>query len=310
MAEFQPTVDVPESEGVPLWRIRIRLFANNAHGLWLRLLGHPSAVAGLAVLVVILTVTVLAPHVAPYDPEKQDLFNRLAPPAWSGGSTAHLLGTDQLGRDLLSRIIYGGRISILVGFITTVISVVLGTLLGAAAGYFRGRFDALFSRFADFLMAFPFLIWAIGAMSVLGPGFANLVLALSFKGWVEFFRLVRGEVMAEKTKEYVEAARALGRSETTIILTEILPNIIHSVLVLATLRIGYFVVMEATLSFLGLGVGEATWGKMIDNGRDQMLNAWWIATFPGLALVALVLSINLLGEGLRDILDPRLQVNE
>jgi peptide/nickel transport system permease protein len=159
-------------------------------------------------------------------------------------------------------------------------------------------------------MAFPFLIFAIAMMAFIGPGFGNLILALTFKGWVEFFRLTRGEIMSEKTREYVEAARALGRGHVAIMAAEILPNIVQSVFVLATLRMGFFIVTEASLSFLGLGIQPPTpaWGSMVSEGRDVMLTAWWVSTLPGLAIVLLVLSLNLFGEGLRDILDPRLKV--
>jgi peptide/nickel transport system permease protein len=161
------------------------------------------------------------------------------------------------------------------------------------------------------LLAFPFLIFAIGVMAFMGPGFVNLIMALTFKGWVEFFRLVRGEIMSEKTKEYVEAARALGRSHSTIIMMEIFPNIVQSVFVVGTLRIGFFIVMEASLSFLGLGIQPPTpaWGSMVAEGRDVMLTAWWVSTLPGLAIVAMVLSLNVFGEGLRDIFDPRLKTD-
>lgn len=222
-----------------------------------------------------------------------------------------LLGGDELGRDILSRIIYGSRISIWIGFLSVGISMLVGALLGAFAGYYRGLFDELLSRFSEILLAFPFLIFAIGVMAMMGPGFPNLIFALTFKGWVEFFRLIRGEVLSETTREYVEAARAAGQRNWVIILREILPNVIHSLIVLGTLRLGYMIIMEASLSFLGLGIQPPTpaWGSMVNSGRPYMLNAWWISTFPGIALLMLVLSINLLGEGLRDILDPRLKIN-
>jgi peptide/nickel transport system permease protein len=227
-----------------------------------------------------------------------------------GGSTAHILGTDEQGRDLGTRIIYGARISLLVGFLATGISVAIGVSLGALGGFYRGRFDDVLSRFADLLLAFPFLIFAIGMMAFLGPGFTNLILALTFKGWVEFFRLVRGEMMSEKTKEYVEAAKVVGQPKALIITSEILPNIVQSVFVLATLRIGYMIIMEASLSFLGLGIQPPipAWGSMVAAGRDYLLTAWWVSTVPGIALLILVLCINVFGEGLRDILDPRLRL--
>jgi peptide/nickel transport system permease protein len=264
---------------------------------------------GMIVLVYFL-MAVFAPLIAPHSAVAGDLLERLKPPAWlEGGSWEYILGTDEQGMDLLSRIIYGARVSLAVGLLATGISVVVGVLLGLAAGYFRGWLDQVISRFTDLLLAFPFLIFAIGMMAFLGPGFMNLIFALTFKGWVEFFRIARGEVMTEKTKEYVEAARSLGRSSVSIMIREILPNIIHSITVLATLRLGYMIITEASLSFLGLGIQPPTpaWGSMVAAGRDYMLNGWWLSTIPGIALLILVLSINLFGEGLRDLLDPRLK---
>jgi peptide/nickel transport system permease protein len=267
-------------------------------------------IAGIIILVYILAA-VFAPCITRYDPLRGDLRQRLLPPAWmEGGSTAHILGTDDQGRDLGTRIIYGARISLLVGFLATGISVAIGVSLGALGGFYRGRFDDVLSRFADLLLAFPFLIFAIGMMAFLGPGFTNLILALTFKGWVEFFRLVRGEMMSEKTKEYVEAAKVVGQPKALIISSEIMPNIVQSVFVLATLRIGYMIIMEASLSFLGLGIQPPipAWGSMVAAGRDYLLSAWWVSTIPGVALLILVLCINVFGEGLRDILDPRLRL--
>jgi peptide/nickel transport system permease protein len=240
-----------------------------------------------------------------------NLRNRLVPPAWyEEGSWEYPLGTDAQGRDILTRVIYGARVSLAVGIISVGVSVVIGMLLGTIAGYFRGRFDGIVSRLADLLLAFPFLIFAIAMMAFLGPGFVNLILALTFKGWVEFFRLSRGEMLSEKTNEYVEAAKVTGHSNFSIIVREILPNIIQAVFVLATLRIGYMIIMEASLSFLGLGIPPhiPAWGSMVAAGRDYMLVAPWVSTVPGLAIVILVLAINLFGEGLRDILDPRLKI--
>lgn len=291
--------------------LQLRLLRRNFLEFLAELRRHPPAfMGGIIVLIYVLTA-VFAPQLTPYDPTRGNLRERLLPPAWeAGGTISHPLGTDEQGRDLLARIIFGARLSPTVGFISIGVSVMVGIVLGALAGYYRGWLDDVLSRFADLLLAFPFLIFAIGVMAFLGPGFTNLILALTFKGWVEFFRLVRGEMMAEKTREYVEAARMVGQSDFALIVSEILPNIIHSVLVLGTLRIGFMIIMEASLSFLGLGVQPPTpaWGSMVAAGRDYLLSAWWVSTLPGIAILILVLAINLFGEGLRDILDPRLKI--
>jgi ABC-type dipeptide/oligopeptide/nickel transport system permease subunit len=293
------------------WGVRLRVLRRNLASFLVELAQHRLAlIAGIIVLVYILAA-IFAPYITRYDPLKGNLRERLLPPAWmEGGGMAHVLGTDDQGRDLLTRIIYGARVSLTVGFLAVGISVAVGASLGALGGFYRGRFDDVLSRFADLLLAFPFLIFAIGMMAFLGPGFVNLILALTFKGWVEFFRLVRGEMMSEKTKEYVEAAKVVGQPKALIISNEIFPNIIQSVFVLATLRIGYMIIMEASLSFLGLGIQPPmpAWGSMVAAGRDYLLTAWWVSTMPGIALLILVLSINVFGEGLRDILDPRLRL--
>jgi len=270
-----------------------------------------TAFIGAIIVLSFILVAIFAPFIAPHDPLKASIVKRLQPPFWiDGGSTTYLLGTDEIGRDIFSRIIYGARASLLVGLITVAISSILGTLLGTFAGYYKGRFDAILSRFADLLLSFPDLVFAIFLMAITGPGFFNLIVILCFKSWVTFFRLSRGEMISEKTKEYIEAAQALGESDIKIIFKEILPNIVHSLSVLATLRVGYFIILEASLSFLGLGIQPPTpaWGSMINSGRAFMLTSWWVSTMPGIALLVLVLSINLLGEDLRDILDPRLKL--
>lgn len=304
----EQTINKIPSNNLP--NVKITLVLKNLNEFIKRVRKHKSAMIGAFVLIAYVLIAIFAPLIALHEPGKTDLAKNMKPAAWNGGDWAHPLGTDQLGRDIFSRIVYGARVSLLVGFITVMISIIVGTLLGCLAGYYMGRLDAYVSRFADLLLAFPFMIFTIGAMAMLGPGFWNLILALSFKSWVEFFRLVRGEVLAEKTKEYVEAAKVLGMNDIKIILSEILPNIVHSILVLGTLRIGYLIIMEASLSFLGLGIPPSipAWGSMIESGRNHMFNAYWISTYPGIALVILVLAINMFGEGLRDILDPRLKV--
>jgi ABC-type dipeptide/oligopeptide/nickel transport system permease subunit len=291
--------------------IRLRLLRRNLLDFLHDLRRHPLALLGGIIVLAYVVAAVFAPQITPHDPTMGNLRQRFLPPAWQeGGDTAYLLGTDDQGRDLLTRIIFGARISLVIGLLSVGISVLIGTALGCITGYFRGLIDDTISRFADLLLSFPYLIFAIGVMAFLGPGFVNLITALTFKGWVEFFRLVRGEMMAEKTKEYIEAAKAVGQSHRAIIVSEILPNIIQSVFVLGTLRMGYMIIMEASLSFLGLGIQPPTpaWGSMVAAGRDYLLTAWWVSTLPGVAILILVLSINLFGEGLRDILDPRLKI--
>ena len=304
-----PSVDI--TPAISPWQIRLGLWRRGFVNLLRELAHHPIALLGGIVVLLFILAAIFAEPLAAHDPTMGNLRQRLVPPLWQeGGNVEYPLGTDRQGRDLLTRIIFGARISLLVGFLTVAISVGVGGMLGAVAGYYRGWLDGVLSRFADLLMAFPFLIFAIAMMAFIGPGFGNLILALTFKGWVEFYRLVRGEIMSEKTREYVEAARALGRSDTAIITGEILPNIIQSIFVVATLRMGFFIVMEASLSFLGLGIQPPTpaWGSMVSAGREVMLTHWWVSTLPGIAIVFLVLGLNVFGEGLRDILDPRLKV--
>lgn len=290
------STDMPET-GSKTERARVSLLS--------RLMSHKGGRLGLIIVLAYVAVALAAPVLAPYPPGAVNLVRRLAPPAIG---TGNLLGTDQLGRDILSRIMHGARVSMLVGLATVLISAALGVGLGMIAGYYGGLLDRALARFTELLLAFPYLIFVIGAMSVMGPGFWNLVWALSFKGWVEFYRLSRALVMSEKNREYVEAARVLGRSDGVICVREILPNIVSSIMVLGTLRMGNMIVMESSLSFLGLGIPPRmpAWGSMINDGRRYMLTSPWVATLPGLALALLVLGINLLGEGLRDVLDPKM----
>lgn len=291
-------------------RIRLKLWQRALADLGYELRQRPIVLMGGIVVLLYILAAIFAEQITIHNPTRGSLLLRFDPPAWEGGTWSYPLGADDQGRDLLTRIIFGTRVSLAVGILSVGISIIVGLVLGAVSGYYRGWLDSLLSRFADLLLAFPFLIFAIGVMAFLGPGFVNLVMALAFKGWVEFFRLVRGEVMSERTKEYVEAARVAGMSHNAIMAFEILPNIVHSVFVLGTLRLGYMIIMEASLSFLGLGVQPPTpaWGSMVSSGRDYLLTAWWVSTFPGVAILILVVAINVFGEGLRDILDPRLKV--
>ncbi len=274
-----------------------------------RLARHPSAFLGLVIMLLFIVVAVFAPWVAPHSPYEGDLRLRLAPPGVVKGDVTYLLGADEQGRDMLSRIVYGARVSLLVGIMVTGCSATLGVLLGSLAGWFRGPIDQILSRSVDLLVSIPYMIFALFIMAIIGPGMINLVFALTFIGWLEFFRLTRGLVMEKAGENYVEAARAIGKRPLGIIRTEVLPNVFHDILVLAILRMGFFIVMEASLSFLGLGIQPPTpaWGSMISSGRGYITIAWWVSTLPGVATVLLVLSANLFGEGLRDLLDPRLR---
>ena len=267
------------------------------------------AVAAAVVVVAIALLALLAPWIAPHDPTEADLFRRLQPPGWrAGGEWAYPLGCDGLGRDLLSRLIWGARVSLMVAVMVIGIAAVVGTLAGLAAGYRRGWTDTLISRLVDTLLGFPYLVFALGLMAMMGPGLHNIVLALVYKEWVFSCRVVRGETLAARELEYVQAARALGCGDAHIALREILPNVLSPVLVVATFRMAYVIIMEASLSFLGLGVQPPTpsWGSMVADGRDFLVDAWWVSTYPGLAILSLVLAINLASQALRDAFDPRL----
>lgn len=267
------------------------------------------ATAALISTLLFILAAILAPLISPHDPNEADLFRRLQPPVWLGGEWAYVLGCDALGRDILSRLIYGARISILVGALVVLIATVVGTLAGLAAGYLRGWIDRVISGLVDILLGFPYLIFAIGLMAMMGAGLQNIVLALVYKEWVVPCRIVRGETLAAREQEYVEAARALGASRRHIMLSEILPNILSPVVVVATVRMAHVIILEASLSFLGLGVQPptASWGSMVADGREFLIDAWWVATFPGIAILLLVMSINVLSQALRDAFDPRIQ---
>lgn len=268
-----------------------------------------TALVAAGVILAFVFAALAAPVIAPHDPADADLFRRLQPPAWQeGGDWAFPLGCDSLGRDILSRLLFGARVSLLVAALVIGIAAVIGTLAGLAAGYLRGWTDTLISRLVDTLLGFPYLVFAIGLMAMMGPGLHNIVLVLIYKEWVFSCRVVRGETLAAREQDYVEAARALGCGTRHIMLREILPNVLSPVLVVATFRMAYVIIMEASLSFLGLGVQPPTpsWGSMVADGREHLVDAWWVSTLPGLAILALVLSINLASQGLRDAFDPRL----
>lgn len=270
------------------------------------------ATLGALIFALFLFIALLAPILAPHDPALQDLKRRLAPPVGLGMEKASLeypLGNDNLGRDILSRLMVGSRVSLVVGISTILLASSVGSLLGAVAGFYRGLVDNIVMRIVDTWMAFPSLLLAIAFGAALGPGLANLVLALSLTIWVIYCRVVRAEVLSIRERDYVLAARAMGASDLRIILRHILPNVLAPILVISTLRMGTVIISEASLNFLGIGVQSSmpTWGGMLSDGREFMRDAWWLATFPGIAISIVVLGVNLLGDGLRDALDPRLR---
>lgn len=273
------------------------------------------AIWPLVAIVILLFISVAAvagPSIAPKDPNRQNIMSRLQPPLVEdrNGVVQHTLGTDGLGRDVLSRLIYGARVSLLVGLTAVLIGGVIGVTLGMIAGYTGGRVDAFIMRLADIQLAFPFILLAIMFLVVLGPGVLNLVLILGIGQWVTYARIARAQTMSQREKEYVEAALALGARNASVLFKTILPNILAPLIVIASFNVASVILSEAALSFLGLGVPPTvpTWGGMLAESRDQLLaGRWWLAIFPGVAIMLTVLSFNILGDWLRDFLDPRLR---
>jgi peptide/nickel transport system permease protein len=267
--------------------------------------------AAALILLLIVLVTLAAPWLAPYSPVEVDIQHRLGPPAWmEGGKTDHWLGTDQIGRDLLSRMIYGGRVSLLIGVTAVAISSTIGVLLGLAAGYFGAKIDWIIMTLINVMLTFPFVLLALAVIAVLGPSLINMIFVLGVAGWPIYARVIRAETMALREREFVVAGRALGMSHPRIIFGQILPNLVSAITVVATLQIAQVIILESFLSFLGLGVQPPTpaWGNMLGEGRVYMLNSWWIAAFPGAAIFVTTLVINLMGNALRDWLDPHMKL--
>lgn len=268
----------------------------------------PLAIFGIVVIVMMAFIAIFAPVLTKYDPTSVDLAVRLKPPMPFKGSTSeHILGTDALGRDIAARLANGARVSLLVGIVAVFISGVLGVSLGLVTGYFGGWFDDVLMRLADVQLAFPFILLMLAVLAVIGPGLWNLILVLGVTGWVTYARVVRGQVFSLREKEYIIAARSIGSSSLRIIFLHIMPNVLGPVIVIASFAVASTIVAEASLSFLGLGVKPTTptWGMMLSDGREYIRTAWWLTTLPGLALAITVLGINLLGDWLRDVLDPR-----
>ena len=280
---------------------------------WLRVHGRRVPwlpIAGVVFIALLGVVAAAAPWLAPQDPIRQSLRGRLSPPTLEGADgRSHLFGTDHLGRDVLSRVIYGSRVSLVIGFSAVVIGGLLGSALGILAGFAGRRVDAVIMTLADAQLAFPFILLAIGIIAVLGPSFPTLIVVIGLSGWVSYARILRSQVLVLRSREFVEAIHALGGSVWRVVLRHVLPNVMSSIVVVATLELARSIVLEATLSFLGLGIQPPTpsWGGMIQEGRDYLDSAWWISTFPGIVLMLASIVVSRTGDGLRDLLDPTLR---
>ena len=271
---------------------------------------NKTAIAGLFIIVVFILVAIFAPYITPHDPLDTSLYDQLKPPVWyEGGTTKNILGTDDLGRDILSRLIYGARISLMVSVISVSLAFFFGTLIGAISGYKKGWLDNIVMRLMDIILSFPYILLAIVIVAYLGPSLENAMIAIGITYIPRFARIVRGSVLEECEKDYVTAARAIGANEFRIIFLAILPNCFGPLIVQTTLNFASAILDAAALSFLGLGAQPPTpeWGAMIAQSRSLILRASWVMTLPGLAILFAVLGFNLLGDGLRDALDPRLR---
>lgn len=272
-----------------------------------RILGHQGVMIGAAIVLTAVLIALSAPLIAPHDPYYQDLLNRLVPPVWdSRGSWEHILGTDHLGRDYLSRLIYGARISLLIGVGAALISGLIGTVLGVAAGYFGGRVDMVVTFMITVRLSMPVVLVALAVVAIVGGSLQVVIMVLGFLLWDRFAVVMRSSTLQIRSMDYVAAAQAVGCSTTRILTTEIMPNVVNNLIVIATLEIAHAIILEAALSFLGLGVQPPlpSWGLMVSEGKDMMLFEPWLITIPGVALFLLVLAINLLGDGARDITAP------
>ncbi len=274
------------------------------------LIDSKTGLIGVLILIGVVLMALFGSFLTPHDPVKQDILNKLQPPAWSGGTVEHLFGTDQLGRDILSRIILGSRITLIVAFFGTIVAGIAGVIIGSIAGYYGKWVDAVIMRIVDIQLSFPFILLAIFIAAVLGPGLENIILIAGISGWVRYARLVRGEILAIKEMEYIEAIRSVGGSDMRIIFKHILPNVMSPIIVIATLEMARIILMESALSFLGLGVPIEipTWGRMLAESRTYMVTAPAMAIIPGVFITLSVLGVNLLGDWLRDYLDPKLNV--
>ncbi|WP_230498159.1 ABC transporter permease [Pseudoneobacillus rhizosphaerae] len=275
-----------------------------------RLLKSKTGMLGIIIVFFVTLMAVFAPVLAPFDPAKTNVVSRLLPPFWmEGGTTEYLLGTDNLGRDILSRIIYGSRISLMVGIAAVIVAGAIGMILGLIAGYYGKIFDFIIMRTVDSILAIPTILFMLIVLAVLGPSIPTLILVLGGTSWVTYARMVRSETLSVKERDYVRSAKAIGAKDFRIITKYILPNVISSFIVIATLNVATIIILEASLSFLGLGIQppDVSWGLMLSDGRQYIATSWWVATFPGLAITITVLGVIFLGDWLRDELDPKMK---
>ncbi len=308
MAERSAAVAIP----LPAADVAALPIPRRPSRLWRSLRARKMVLFALVVVGLVIFCALTAPLIAPHPPRSGNVIDSKLPPAWlAQGEARFFLGTDELGRDILTRVLYGAQISLTVGFTAVALAGALGVALGVVAGYYRGRIDDVIMRLADIQLAVPQILMAIAILAVLGPGLQNVILTLAFTNWVTYARIVRGQVLSYREKEFVEAARCIGVGDLSIMFKHILPNTVASIIVIASFAVASTMLAEAALSFLGLSVGPdvPTWGGMVAAGRDQIITGqWWIYTFPGLAIMLTVLGINTIGDWLRDFLDPRLRV--
>ncbi|MDQ0269168.1 ABC transporter permease [Cytobacillus purgationiresistens] len=260
---------------------------------------------GFIIIIGLLFISIFGPWITPHDPLYADFSKKLLPPMTDG----HLLGTDQLGRDILSRMIVGARVSVIIGVLTVVIAGTFGTIVGIISGYFRGWIDVVLMRIVDVQLSFPFILLVLVINAIIGGGLRNIIISLAIGGWVIFARMIRSEVLALREKEFITACVATGVSRFEILFRHILPNLFTPLIILASLQIGTFIIAEASVSFLGFGVQppEPAWGNMLNEGKDYIFSSWWLITFPGIAIIIAALGVNLFGDWLRDTLDPELK---
>ncbi|AIC96403.1 ABC transporter permease [Shouchella lehensis] len=302
---LQPEPQLPGSQqlSTPIRKGRLKR--------WSQLLWRSkTGTVGFFIVVAVILVAAFASVLAPHDPNEINPINMLQPPMWiEGGSISHILGTDNLGRDILSRIIYGSQISLLVGIASVVVAGIIGVTIGIIAGFYGGWIDSILMRLVDSFLSIPNILFALVILSVFGPSVWTLIFVLGVTNWVNYARLVRGEVLSIKEREFVKAARSIGVKNRVIMYRHLLPNVISSFIVISTLSVATTIILEASLSFLGLGIQspDISWGGILSDGRDYLATSWWLATFPGLAITIAVLGIIFLGDWLRDVLDPRSQ---